>query len=478
MEILVGLSQVLTVAILGLIAAFSYWLDGVRIAFHESDAYREEAVLLMHEDSALMREYSFQSSSLYETGNFTGLLELMHDAQAQTEAGRFPLPLWREMDVFYDDDLNKEQILSDWIAASPDEWVPYAARAEYLVGEGWRARGAELAFKTPQEQFKAMRKALSRAEQDLRKTIALKPAFSGSYYNYLELARNGVGELSEREIIDQALLQSPGSYYLRYRYMGTLEPKWGGSFAQMRRFALESQAQRKDDPRVYQLLGYEYQLRAELAMRDGNYEACVQFHDKAFEYGDLDLWRRGRASCHEKLKNHDLAIADLQVLGMQSGDDSAFARIARAHVAKKRYPEALAAIEKAMALSPYRIAHTNYAGWLHSKMKNDDLALAAYTLTQDILPNDPYAAQEIARIQLSRKQREAALPNLKIAIEYGSEDARKWYLYADVLSHLGRPEHRDALRRYLELVDRGVSRNTRRIRMVEAYLAGEGEFEQ
>ncbi len=293
----------LIIVILALFAKIDYWLDGVKMAIYESAAYREEAVALMDEDSALMREYRAQSGSLYEERNFTEILEVIHDAQAQSEAGGVPLPLWREMDAFYNDGLDKEQVLSDWINRTPDDWVPYAARAEYLLGEGWRARGAELAFKIPDEHFEEMHKAFAKSEKDLQKTIALYPAFSGSYHNYLELAKNGVGELTEREIMEQALVQRPGSYYLRYRYMETIEPKWGGSIAQMRKYALESQKQREDDPRVYQLLGYEYEVQAELATGEGNYANCVEYYHKANEYREHNRSRTAPSQCHEKIRH-------------------------------------------------------------------------------------------------------------------------------------------------------------------------------
>jgi tetratricopeptide (TPR) repeat protein len=456
---------------------FGYWLDGVKIDFYASDEYRQEAVALMDADSAFMNAYRSETWSLFEQRDFAGLTAAIAKSQAATEAGAIPLQVWRDMDVFYGDDLDKEKVLNDWVQSDPDNWIPYAARAEFLVAEGWRARGDNYSIDTTEKQFAGMREAFTAAEKDLVKTLALKPAFTGTYDNYLELARHGEGGLTEAQIIALAAEQGVSDYYLRYQYIQTLQPKWGGSFEEIRHYALESQHDREADPRIYQLLGYEYQIRGELASHEQEWQACVEYYTKAFEYGDLYTWRYGRAKCNENLQRWDAFIADLQVVGASSRDHMAFSRVAHAYANKKRYRQALASIEKAIALEPDVVAHHNYAGWLQMTMKQDDKALAAFARSLSILPNDVYAADNTARIHLSRQEREAALPYLEISAHYDETNAQKWYLYADVLNHLEKPEYRTALTRFLQHVDRNDARWADRIKMVEAHLAGRGNFE-
>lgn len=456
---------------------FGYWADGVRIDLYASDEYRQEAVALMDADSEFLNAYQSEVWGLYEQRDFEGLAAAIEKSQAATEKGAIPLALWRDMDVFYGDDLDKGKLLDTWIETDPGNWVPYAARAEYLVGEGWRSRGGKFMSETSDEQIAGMTKAFEAAEKDIVTTLALKPEFTGSYDTYLELARHGLGNLTEAEVIGLATERGLGDYYLRYQYIQTLQPKWGGSFHEIREYALASQRDRDADPRIYQLLGYEYQIHGELASRKKEWEACVQHYTKAFEYGDLYNWRYGRAKCNEKLQRWDAAIADLEVVGAKDRNHMAYSRIARAYANKKRYGKALASIEKAIELEPDFVNHHNYAGWLHMTMKNDDLALAAFTRSLSILPNDVYAAENVGRIHLSRREREAALPYLEISVKYDKDNAQKWYLYADVLHHLDKPEYKDALGQFLALVDRNDPRWRQRIEMAEAHLEGRGEFE-
>lgn len=460
-----------------LIDDISYWWDGVRIDWYASPEYRADAMALMAADSEARARYAGNSHELYEQREFPALEDVVREAQEAYEKGATLLLVWDEIDVFAADEPGKQALLDEWVSSAPDDWVPYAARAEYLVAKGWRARGTKFLSETPREQLRDMRQAFDAAEEDILKTIELKPGYLRSYYNYLQMAITGESSISESGALALALAQNSGASHIRSAYMHSLTPNWGGSYQQMRRFAWESQSEREADPRVYLLLGREYEARAKAAKRAKDYTLCAEEYNRAFKYGERVRWRYDSARCNEYAENWDAMIENLEAVAEARADDDAFYRMSKAHAAHQRYAQAIDNVERAIELNSGQIAYTNYAGWLYQVTKDDDKALKTYSKTHLILPNDVYAAEQMMHIYLSRGEREAALPNLEIALKHDSENFKTWYLYADVLHHLDRPGHREALERYLGLVDHDNSKNRKRITMVESYLAGEGEFE-
>lgn len=460
----------------GVLQSIGYWFDGVKIDFLASEAYREEAIAANKADAEIVGDYASSTWRFYEAEDYNGLTKAIQASQERTESGAPPLLLWSDMDIFDGDYFEMEERLDAWVASEPDNWVAYAARAENLVDKGWRARGAKWASKTSDEQWAGMREAFDQAESDVKKVLALKPTFSGAYYNYLSMAKASERDLTEREIIDAAAQHGVDDYYLRYQYMQTQEPKWGGSYEVLRRFALESQSKREGDPQLYQLLGVEYHMRGKQAAKNERWEDCVKHYTKAFEYGDLWAWRYGRANCYEQLDQIEEMIADLSYPAKEQQRDSVYARISRAQVKLKQYDNALASIKKAIEIDNEVISHTNYAGWLQLRLKDYDAALSSFAQSLSVLPSDVYAAENTAWIHLKNKDKKAALPFLEVSVKYDEENAYKWFRQADILFSLGDPAYRGALEQFLKFADWGDTRWLKRIEMAEQHLAGEGEF--
>ncbi len=474
------IEQALEIWVFLLLAMFheaQYWFDGVRIDLYASEEYRLEAIAAFNAADTSRADENSQIRALYDKRDFEALTVIVEQAEAETKAGDSQLALQSDMYIFNSDEDGKREHLDAWVERAPNSWVAHAARAEFLVGEGWRARGTKSVGKTTNEQFALMRVAFTDAEKDLIRTIELEPGYGGSYTNYLEIAKNNVGSRTVSEIMDMALAQDLGSYYLRYRYLNAVDPKWGGSYRQVRRFAFESQSEREQDPRVYSLLGAEHRMLANQARRDGDFEKCIEKFTKALEFGEFTDWRYGRAKCYASTERWDEQIADLEVVTSKTQEPSAYWHIAKAHAKMKRYDEALSNIEQAIALNATDPAYQNFAGWLHWTMGNKDSALRAFAEALAVDPQDTYAAEQAANIHLSRHDREKAVPYLEIAAHQGKNNPNSWYLYGDVLKHLDRPEHREALAKYLELADRNNQKESARIRQVERYLDGKGDIE-
>ena len=451
-----------------------YWMDGIQIALYTDEAYRDEAAQLLAQDEEHLLNLESDVRRLFEAHMFSELTAYLEKRQLEVENGFVNQPLWQEMSFFHNDSLTVRDSLQAWVKAQPDSWAPYAARAEYRIGEGWRARDGRFYADIPEADRALMQRAFAAAERDIKKTIELNPNYDRSYYNYLQVVRQGDSELGKQDVMNMAMEAGLDEYYLRKQYLHTLQPKWGGSYEEIRAFALESQEIRERNPRVYALLAYEPSLLGKAAKKNEEWEECVAQYSKAMEY--QEQWHYARADCYKALGNLDAYIADLDYVASKNQDHNALYRIARGLAESKRYQEALVYIDRALAIDSEIVAYTNYAGWLNESTGDHDKALQAYKNSLSILPNDVYAAEKVTVLHLWRDEFAKALPFATVSAHRDEENAYKWFRLADLQFRADDSDYRNSLEKFVARVDRTDTRWTKRIAMVEAHLAGNGEY--
>lgn len=131
---------------------------------------------------------------------------------------------------------------------------------------------------------------------------------------------------------------------------------------------------------IYPKLKYAYELLAEINYKQGNWEASIKDATRAIEDGPdspiLCYWYRASAS--EKLKNYEMAKADLtQLMAIDAKNPTYYSKRSKIYMEEKNYTQALVDIDKAIELDPsvagyYMRKHNiqlrlkNYAGALES----------------------------------------------------------------------------------------------------------------
>jgi tetratricopeptide (TPR) repeat protein len=206
------------------------------------------------------------------------------------------------------------------VGARLDEWVrrwpgsPHArmARAMYSLHAGWEARGGKWAMATPREQLERFRELATLAAADARAGLAAEPAHLVGHYVLLDLARAFAPDREIRTLLNEALARHPASYVLRAEYMTSLEPRWGGSYRQMRAFAEES-ARRTGNPRLATLRGAEHVYRAWQHRRKDDYAAALAEYEQALRHGPEREVLLQRGLTYYRAKDYARAHADLEL---------------------------------------------------------------------------------------------------------------------------------------------------------------------
>lgn len=167
-----------------------------------------------------------------------------------------------------------------WVAAFPRSYAARLLRGAHLFHVGIQARGEELFANVPAGRVERMERYFAEAKKDLKESLGLSERpFLGALY-LLNIAMHEGDESECRAWLELGNKIEPKSLYVRRRYMNSLEPRWGGSYAAMEQFFEESRASGLPPEKLVILSGMIDEDRAE-----------TLFHDKDIA-GAAQLWKK------------------------------------------------------------------------------------------------------------------------------------------------------------------------------------------
>jgi tetratricopeptide (TPR) repeat protein len=190
--------------------------------------------------------------------------------------------------AFYPTDVALEQNYSAWIAQFPKSYVARLARAIYYVKVGEKRRGGAFISETTEEQLGGMEAAFTRASEDLEASLHLDDKPILTYAQLMDIARYvGNGE-SARAILEAAIKVDRYNLVVRVKYMGTLEPRWGGSEEEMRAFLEESRRAGLPEAPLRLLEGMIFADQAQTEKEAGDYTSAERDYRKSVALGNDD----------------------------------------------------------------------------------------------------------------------------------------------------------------------------------------------
>jgi len=208
--------------------------------------------------------------------------------------------------VFYATDVALQKKYAAWIAAFPRSYVARLARGIYYVKVGMQRRGGNAISDTTDEQLHGMKVAFARAEEDLRASLALDDKPLLTYAQEMDIATFvGEGDARARAILDAAIKVDRDNIVVREKYMGTLEPRWGGSVEAMQAFLEESKRSGLSSARLGLLEGIILQDKAHTEQEAGDYASSERDYRKAVALGNEDC-----LVCFAEVLTHSGKFAD------------------------------------------------------------------------------------------------------------------------------------------------------------------------
>ncbi|MGB8329838.1 MAG: tetratricopeptide repeat protein [Polyangiales bacterium] len=308
-------------------------------------------------------------------------------------------------------------LIDEWVRAMPDSFAPYQARAKHQIALAWHYRGAKWADLTAKKRFAKMGKILVHVPADLDRALELRPALMEAYCARLTLASAFGSSMGDRTaILESALRHCPYCFGIRAAYLGSIVPRWGGSYALMASKAADWQYTEKN-PKLRQLLGFADDDRCDL-LRKKQPAKAIEFCDRAIAEGANAgfLLTKGAALIH--LKRYDEAVDVLSdALEILPQSVSSLNARGLAFLELERYEEAARDLVLATRLDPlHKQAETNLHHILAKLVRlayekaeagKLDEAIAEYTRVLDVHPR--YAHAYLYRAQAYNDKREPKL---------------------------------------------------------------------
>ncbi|MBJ6800308.1 rhomboid family intramembrane serine protease [Geomonas propionica] len=196
-----------------------------------------------------------------------------------------------------------------WVATTGSP-VAYAARGTYKAEQGFLVRGTKYIDETPQSNLDQMQRLHDDATTDLQTALAANPLLMPAYSSLLRMAKTSNMSFSPKQIVDQAVNADKRAYAVRFEYIVSLEPRWGGSYGEMSDFATSATKYSNLNPRLWCLLGAVESDRADDLYRSGEFASAIRRYTKALKYGDRTSLLKYRAGCYFELYKKAEAIAD------------------------------------------------------------------------------------------------------------------------------------------------------------------------
>ena len=206
--------------------------------------------------------------------------------------------------------------LARWSHEDPTSAPARLARAAWLTGQAWNARGTASARNTSRQAMQRMNDLFAEAKKCVDTALTLTPRSAEAYILLISITKPSVDTALSRSYLMKGLEDIPASFILRRQHLRNLIPRWGGSYEAMRAFVDESQAMAETNPRIRHLGGFISLDSAEVFELEKRPQDALAAFDRALSYGDEPyfhlergemLVRAGRA--RDALPDLDAAVA-------------------------------------------------------------------------------------------------------------------------------------------------------------------------
>jgi Zn-dependent protease with chaperone function/tetratricopeptide (TPR) repeat protein len=397
-------------------------------AVRETEADAEEAPVRTRPVLAAVDPVQRHIVGLLEQADFVELERLLGGYQRAFEADpALSTRLENAYLAFRKVPQGAEPRFNGWVGKYPSSYTALAARGSFLYFQGLEARGTRTVKDTPEENIRAMRGYLDRARVDLERSLTLAQKPYISRLTLMAIARASDSRRSERAQYLEAVKLAPQSVELRLAHMTALEPRWGGSYAQMEAFLAESRSQLKDSSAVARLAARIPADRADERQRANQYGEALKLYDEAIGLHEGAGTLCERSYVLSQLKRDAEAFADVKKALPKARDhryclERAVAVAAGAGSAE----EAIELMSLVIEVDPGSHHAFNQRGWRYQQQGRAELAFQDFLASARL--GDGWGQLMTGKYYWAGKgvkeDREEALAWLRKAAAQGHSDAK------------------------------------------------------
>lgn len=314
-------------------------------------------------------------AELLEKRDFAALEGALDGPRLGFERGsKGTLPLENAFDTFQRVPKSSLPMLDEWAKASPSSYNARVARAAFWLARGVEERRPDAAARKTAAMEVYFDAALSELERSLERSE--KPYLSRRYMMTIMLYTGSRDEFEEN--YEEALKLAPGSVETRLAYMKGLEPRWGGSYDEMTKYAVaQRSALAPGDAK--RLLARIPAAQGFDRMREKDYGAAVTRLTAAIALDPDAEYLCGRAYARGEMNPDGVALQDA-ASGLAKARASRYCMDTAVWVAArvKDPPEVIRLMSMVIEVAPDNAAAYAQRGWGQEQIGKAELALPDY----------------------------------------------------------------------------------------------------
>jgi tetratricopeptide (TPR) repeat protein len=321
-----------------------------------------------------------------------------------------------------------EAALNEWIEKRPESYSARTARGVFYLWRGIAARGTAYRSDTPREKMDRMHADLRQARADLERSFGMTPKPYVSRLSMVTLTRYiGSREEGKRHYTEAAKI-APQSVELRLARLTSLEPRWGGSYAEMEAFATQT-ARELSDPRARARVAVRVPVsKAHDRTNAKDYPEALRLYGEAIAQAPDAYTLCSRSWVLGQLKRHDEAYADVkQALSMERDETYCHERATYEVAHVKDREEVIRMMTEVIEVNPGLAGAYNHRAWAYMGQAKHDLAVPDLLASAKL--GDPWAQSHLGMAYLEghgvTQNPAEAVPWLEKAAAQGDPEAPK-----------------------------------------------------
>ncbi|MDI9239567.1 DUF4034 domain-containing protein [Lysobacter sp. LF1] len=154
----------------------------------------------------------------------------------------------------FDGSARAGKVAERWLEAAPRSAFANAAAGTHYSERGWKARGQRFISQTSEADLKRMGDGFSRAVPLYLTALDLEPRLSVACVSLAAIGRQSSDALQQFGM-DRCLKMDPDSYHVVQEWLNQVEPRWGGSDAQLAKVVAYAAARTERSPALGVFLG-------------------------------------------------------------------------------------------------------------------------------------------------------------------------------------------------------------------------------
>jgi tetratricopeptide (TPR) repeat protein len=254
----------------------------------------------------------------------------------------------------------------------------------------------------------------------------------------------------------EGIKQVPYSYWIRCEYLEKLQPKWGGSWEEMRQFADRAAEEASHNRYLTELKYFAPYHEGRSVSSHGDKEKAIKLYTEALQYFRGPWALHARAYAYQELGEYGKALDDLnEALQIDPKYLTAVEHRADVYIAMKDNARALKDLERAVVLDPKSKETLGTHASLLWNMGKFSEAHRVFERLVELYPKYAWGWSSKGRLNLEElKNYNQAAEDLLKAIALKPK-AEIWYDYASALYFLEDDRTVAAYQNYLDLCKQG-----------------------